>query len=118
MTTEKPMMKFTTGSLREDKKGKGRFDLIPYEGMLALARHYEAGAVAHGDRNWERGQPLSVYLSSLRRHAAQIGCDSSEDHAAAVAWNAFALITTRERIAAGQLPKELDDLNPTEEPQE
>lgn len=101
---------FATGSVRENKAGKGRYDLIPLEGIRALALHYERGASRHGDRNWELGQPLSVFKNSLTRHACQVAYAFDEDHAAAVAWNAFGYITTMERIRAGLLPAELDDL--------
>jgi hypothetical protein len=104
------MVRFATGSVRENKAGKGRYDLIPLEGIRALALHYENGAKKHGDRNWELGQNLSVFKNSLTRHAHQVAYAFDEDHAAAVAWNAFGYITTMERIRAGLLPKELDDL--------
>jgi hypothetical protein len=107
---ETVMDRFTSGSVRQNKVGKGRYDLLPLEGMRALAMHYERGAAAHGDRNWELGQPLSVFKNSLTRHACQVGYAFDEDHAAAVAWNAFGYITTMERIRAGLLPIELDDL--------
>jgi hypothetical protein len=106
-----PMDTFETGSIRQCKIGKGRYDLIPLEGMRALAMRYEDGAAAHGDRNWELGQPLSVFKNSMTRHACQVAYDFSEDHAAAVAWNAFGYITTMERIRAGLLPASLDDLS-------
>lgn len=101
---------FATGATRSDATGRGRFDLIPYEAMLALARRYELGAVHFGDRNWERGQPLSRLLSSMRRHAHQVGYDYSEDHIGAVLWNAAAFVTMVARMEAGILPKELDDI--------
>jgi hypothetical protein len=107
---EPQMDRFNSGSIRQNKTGKGRYDLLPLEGMRALAMHYERGAAAHGDRNWELGQPLSVFKNSLTRHACQVAYAFDEDHAAAVAWNAFGYITTMERIRAGLLPIELDDL--------
>jgi hypothetical protein len=107
-----PILKtsFSTGATRSDATGRGRFDLIPYEAMLSLARRYELGAVHFGDRNWERGQPLSRLLSSMRRHAHQIGYDYREDHVGAVLWNAAAFVTMVSRMEAGILPKELDDI--------
>jgi hypothetical protein len=33
-----------------------------------------------------------------------------EDHAAAIAWNIFAFIHTKEMIDQGKLPKELDNI--------
>lgn len=101
---------FASGATRSDATGRGRFDLIPYEAMLALARRYEMGAERFGDRNWERGQPLSRLLSSMRRHAHQVGYDYSEDHIGAVLWNAAAFVTMVARMEAGILPRELDDI--------
>lgn len=104
---------FSTGSVRDTQKGKGRFDLIPTHPMRRLARHYENGAAKYGDRNWEKGQPLMRYLDSLERHLNLIKSgDLSEDHAAAVAWNAFGYMHTLRMIEAGKLPKELDNRPP------
>lgn len=102
---------FSTGSVRDRSKGKGRFDLIPSYALTRLAKHYEAGAAKYQDRNWERGQPLSVYLDSMIRHAFKfLGGSKDEDHLAAVAWNALAYIETEHRIRHGILPEELDDM--------
>jgi len=102
---------FSTGSVRGDRTGKGRYDLLPREAIHRLAQLYERGAEHYGDRNWERGQPLSRILDSMLRHAFQAAAGlTDEDHLAAVMWNAAAAITIRERIAAGLLPADLDDL--------
>ncbi len=103
-------VEFASGSKRSDPTGRGRFDLIPYEAMLSLARRYEMGAVHFGENNWLKGQPLSRLLSSMRRHAHQINYDFSEDHIGAVLWNAAAFVTMVARIEAGILPKEIDDI--------
>lgn len=101
---------FATGSQRGAQTGKGRYDLLPREGIHRLAQLYERGADVYGDRNWEMGQPFTRVLSSMLRHAFQAAAGmTDEDHLAAVAWNALALITFEERIAAGLLPAELDD---------
>lgn len=103
---------FSTGSVRDTNKGKGRFDLIPAHALKRLAQHYENGAVKYGDRNWEKGQPLSRYMDSAIRHAyAYLGGSKDEDHLAAVAWNALAAIETEYRIEKGILPEELDNLS-------
>jgi len=101
---------FTTGSQRDTRDGKGRFDLIPPESLRRLALVFERGAVKYGDRNWEKGQPLQRYIDSALRHlnSFQAG-DREEDHLAQAAWNCFAYIATEERIRRGQLPAELDD---------
>ena len=102
---------FDTGSVRDSRDGKGRFDLLPPEFLRRLARHCENGARKYGDRNWEKGQPLSRFLDSAMRHIVCIlAGDSDEDHEAAAAWNIMAFITTKERIARGVLPRELNDL--------
>jgi hypothetical protein len=102
---------FQTGSVRDTRNGKGRYDLIPPYALYKLARHYENGAVKYGDRNWEKGQPLSRYLDSATRHLNCINMGlNDEDHFSAVVWNIFAIVETRKRIKLGILPKELDDL--------
>lgn len=108
---------FSTGSRRDTRDGKGRFDLISPIALKRLAIHYQLGSAKYGDRNWERGQPLARYLDSAMRH---LNCYLSgmrdEDHLTAVAWNVFAFIHTEQLIRDGKLPKELDDLGTTERP--
>ena len=102
---------FSTGSRRDTRTGKGRYDLVSTIALRRLAQHYENGAVKYGDRNWEKGQPLSRYLDSAMRHIQNLlELDKSEDHGSAVAWNAFAFVHTAEMIERGALPPELDDL--------
>ena len=105
---------FETGSKRDTREGKGRFDLIPTIPLRRLAKHYENGSAKYGDRNWEKGQPLSRYLDSCERHllAVKEGL-TDEDHQSAVSWNMFAFVYTMEMVKAGLLPKELDDMTPT-----
>lgn len=99
-----------TGSRRDSREGKGRFDLLPPHAITRLAQLYERGARKYGDRNWEKGQPLSRYLDSALRHLFQaLAGDEDEDHLAAVAWNVIACIETERRIRRGLLPAELDD---------
>jgi hypothetical protein len=102
---------FVTGSKRDTRDGKGRYDLLPIEAVRRLAIQLENGAKKYDDRNWERGQPLCRFLDSALRHVFQIleGCED-EDHAAAALYNIAAFITIQERINKDQLPKELNDL--------
>jgi hypothetical protein len=102
---------FVTGSKRDTRNGKGRFDLIPAYPLRRLAKHYENGAKKYGDWNWILGQPLSRYLDSAERHiqAVKEGL-TDEDHEIAVAWNLFAFIETKRLIDEGQLPAELNDM--------
>ena len=102
---------FSTGAQRNQSRGKGRYDLVPHEGLHAVAVVSEIGADEHGSRNWEKGIPLSSFLDSAMRHARQaIAGETDEDHAARCAWNMMAFVSTRERIKAGVLPADLDDL--------
>lgn len=102
---------FTTGSRRDTREGKGRFDLLSPIAIKRLAQLYERGAVKYGDRNWEKGQPLSRYLDSALRHLfAALAGEQDEDHIIAAAWNCFGFVHTVELISKGLLPKELDDL--------
>ena len=102
---------FDTGSVRDTADGKPRYDLVTPIGLYRLAMHYTNGAKKYGDRNWEKGQPLSRYLESAYRHLQKllVGLED-EDHASAVAWNVFAFMHTKTMIDAGKLPKELDDM--------
>ena len=103
---------YTTGSKRSSRDGKGRFDLIPSHALTRMAQHFENGAKVYGDRNWEKGQPLSRYLDSAMRHLVEyLGGGRSEDHIIACAWNCFAFVETQKWIADGKLPPELDDMN-------
>lgn len=101
-----------SGSQRDTRKGKGRYDLLPTRAIRRLAQHFENGATKYGDRNWEKGQPTSRYLDSAMRHLfAVLEGKTDEDHAAAVMWNIACLIETQERIAGGLLDGYLDDLS-------
>lgn len=83
----------TSGHVRSSKKGLGRPTLIPNEALRREAIWYEGGAVTHGDRNWELGEPFENYLDSIFRHwLAYKERDSSEDHLAAIRWNAGCLM--------------------------
>jgi len=110
---------FDTGSKRDTREGKGRYDLITPLGLKRLALHYENGAKKYGDRNWEKGQPICRYLDSAIRHAYNYLCGMrDEDHIAAIAWNALAVAHTEECIERGILPPELDDTVSFESAQE
>ena len=107
---------FATGSRRDTREGKGRYDLLPAHAIYRLARHFENGAAKYQPRNWEKGQPLSRYLDSALRHIFKfLGGSREEDHITAAAWNCLAFVETEHRIQEGRLPKELDDL-PTPAP--
>ena len=52
---------YDTGATRSgDAKGV-RYDLVPPEGVEAVARAMHVGAEHHGDNNWKKGLKNSVY---------------------------------------------------------
>jgi len=100
-----------TGGEREAPTGKGRFDLLPPEALIRLAKHYENGANKYAARNWEKGLYLSRYIDSAFRHLVQFMMgERSEDHLAAVLWNISCYIQTEKWIKEGRLPQELSDV--------
>lgn len=103
---------FETGSVRDSRKGKGRFDLIPAYPLKRLAQLYERGAEKYADNNWQKGQNLANYLDSAMRHMNDYrDGDRSEDHLIAVAWNIFAYVWTERAIEQGKLPASLGDVD-------
>lgn len=118
MSSEKPIIKdsgkrheFSTGSVRDVRTGKGRYDLLPTRGIRRLAKHFEDGSEKYGCRNWERGQPLSRYMDSALRHLFNhLEGMRDEPHLSAAFWNIACYADTEERIKAGLLPAELDDM--------
>jgi len=102
---------FDTGSQRDTREGKGRFDLLSPFVLERDSVHLENGARKYGDRNWEKGQPLSRYLDSAMRHLNKyLMGHLDEDHLAAARWNIAAIMHTELMIKMGLLPEELDDL--------
>jgi hypothetical protein len=105
--------RFGTGAVRDRPAGKGRFDLLPPQALFRLARHFEKGAAKYGDRNWERGIPLSCYLDSALRHAfSYLHGAADEDHLVAAAWNLLAALETEWRALQELLPRDLVDIGP------
>lgn len=95
---------FNTGSVRDTAEGKGRFDLISPVFLTRLAQHTENGAKKYGDRNWEKGQPVSRFIDSALRHIVKyLEGNRDEDHMAAAAWNLQGVIHTEEMIRRGNL---------------
>lgn len=104
---------FTTGAVRDVAEGKGRPSLLPVRALLRLSRHFEKGCAKYGDRNWEKGIPLSTYYDSAFRHMAKHwGGAEDEDHLTAWLWNVICFLETQERVEEGLLREELDDRPP------
>ena len=79
---------FGTGAVRDMSFGKGRFDLLPVEAIMRLAKHCEKGSQKYGERNCEKGVPISSLIDSALRHLFKYleGWDD-EDHLTAAFWN-------------------------------
>lgn len=90
---------FETGATKNVSTGKGRYDLIPTEALIALAKRFEFGVLSgHEENGYRRGIPNSVLFDSAFRHLVQAesGC-KDEDHLAAVMWNISVLLYNRDR---------------------
>ena len=59
---------YSTGAKRSISEGRGRYDLIPAQGMGRVALVAEEGAKLYGDNNWQKGIPLHRYVDSAMRH--------------------------------------------------
>ena len=91
--------KFDTGAVRDMQIGKGRCDLLPPLAILRLARHFEAGAVKYGDRNWEKGIPINSFVDSAIRHILKYMIGAKDgDHLCAAAWNLMCAMETEEKF--------------------
>lgn len=109
---------FSTGALRDKDDNKSRPDLISPFFEERLGDLLTKGAKHYVVRNWEKGMPISRCIASLRRHLMQYQQGKTdEDHMAAVAFNAMAIIHYEEMIKHGTLSKEFDDM-PTYLPSE
>ena len=99
---------FSTGSVRDTREGKGRYDLLSPFALRRLAKHTENGAKKYGDRNWEKGQPFSRFFDSGMRHLQKylMGL-RDEDHLAAALWNFMCLAHFEElgRVDLDDMPK-------------
>lgn len=101
---------YVTGSVRDVRTGKGRFDLISPIALRRLAVHLENGARKYDERNWEKGQLLMDYIDSAMRHiVSYVEGYRDEDHMAAALWNIHCFIHTEEMISRGLLPNSLDN---------
>ena len=110
-STGKAKRSFETGSVRDSREGKGRYDLLSPIATHRLAKHFENGSREYSARNWEKGQPLCGYIDSAMRHINKLLSGmTDEDHAAAAMWNIGCFIHTQTLVALGKLPAELDDL--------
>lgn len=79
---------FSTGAVRDMAEGKGDMVSMPWEALLRLSKHYEAGAKKYARWNFRKGIPVSSFIDSACRHLAKYQCGlDDEDHLAAAAFN-------------------------------
>jgi hypothetical protein len=85
--------KLESGSHREDKNGKGRFDLLPPKALTRVAKRLEMGAKKYGARDWGKGIPEEMLVDSCLRHIFQhMEGKKDEDHIAAAVTNLLQLM--------------------------
>jgi len=105
-TKEEPVQTNPSGAICSDQTGRGAYHLISTKGLRRLALRYEAGNIQKGDRNWEKGIPMSVAMNKIARHWSEhLEGDRTEDHLAAIAFWSFALMHFEENNR-----HDLDDL--------
>lgn len=70
--------------------------------MLEVSKHFEAGCLKYGERNWEKGIPEHCYIDSAIRHYLKWRDGmTDEPHDRAVIWNLICLWWTHENITEG-----------------
>ena len=107
----KPHTEYETGSKRDNRDGKGRYDLLSPIVLKRDAVHLENGARKYDDRNWEKGQPLCAFFDSAIRHLyAYLEGNRDEDHLSAARWNIGGIVHCEEMIRRGKLPASLNNL--------
>lgn len=75
---------------KEDYIESHEYGVFPPAAIDRLAKRYEFGCELYGDRNWEKGQPISVLIDSALRHCfMHLDDHINEDHLAAALWNIF-----------------------------
>lgn len=90
------------------EKLEGITSLTPSLALNRLEALFQRGAEKYGTDNWQKGIPLQRYYESLARHLVEAWAgDTSEDHLAAILWNASAIMVTEYRIQNGELPADL-----------
>lgn len=89
---------FEGGAIRDENKNKPRYDLIPPESLLRVAKHFATGAKKYGESNWEKGLPAETCIESAFRHfeAVRLG-KMDEDHVAATIWNLLVYMEIKRR---------------------
>lgn len=94
---------FGTGAVRDSSEGKPRPDLISPHAIMREAVWMAKGAKKYGERNWEKGIPIRRCFESMFRHLLMYWLgDRTEDHLAAIRFNAGAIMHFEETTLAGR----------------
>ena len=102
---------FDSGAIRSSDEGRGIPTALPLHGLHRVSLRAEEGLKKYGRDNWKKGIPLSRFMDSAFRHwQAYVMGDCSEDHLAALAWNALAAMDTEHFIITDEDLDYLDDL--------
>lgn len=71
--------------------------------LLEVSVHYEEGCEKYGERNWEKGLPVSCFMNSAVRHYLKWRRgDSDERHDRAFVWNIMGAIWTVNHCTGGR----------------
>lgn len=102
---------FKTGAVRDTAGNKPLLELVPGWSLLAWGWIMEAGAKKYSARNWEKGMPISRYLSSAKRHieSYQLGF-RDEPHLWQALWNIGGAVHTQILVYLGIYPFDFYDL--------
>lgn len=103
--------KFETGSQRDSRVGKGRFDLISPIALRRISGVYERGAIKYDEWNWSKGQQFSRLMDSALRHLNEYREGMrDEDHLAQAAWNILSMLHFDEAMPEmNDLPRFCDE---------
>lgn len=98
---------------RDMHEGKGRMDLLPWNAIMEVSKHCEAGAKKYGEHNVDKGIPVHSLIDSALRHTAKFTAGwIDENHLVAAAWNLlWAIEMTITRPALVDVPYVEVDIN-------
>jgi hypothetical protein len=89
MLTDAELIRYPSGATRSADAEQARYDLCSPVALQAYAERMGMGVPTHGERNWEKGLPVSVFIRHGMRHLVLwLMGDKSDDHLAAWLWNA------------------------------
>ncbi len=93
---------FSTGMKRDTQTNKPRYDLVDIPMLKRWAELMARGAEKYGENNWRKAateEEMNRFAASLLRHTFQLlEGDRTEDHGAAICFNAAGYEMVREKI--------------------